>query len=225
MRPSLLYVFLVCVAGCTSGCSTGAQIEGARMINANKEKGDQVSACLGEVYSKPDYAHLETKLYLKGFQFPLQYLTDPSKPNKPEITDLYKLYNELQSCRKMALDGAATVHPLLVAALVDYYSEEDRSWIDAVKGNLTWGNFNEARRSAMNQFQDRTTQANMQVGAQLQNQHQFELQQRQQAVAAMQQWAYQQKQFYQNQQAINALNRPRTINCNYYGDTATCNSN
>jgi hypothetical protein len=102
---------------------------------------------------------------------------------------LYKLYDDTQACRKIALDGAVTVHPLIVATLVDYYSDVDRVWVDAAKGNLSWGKFNESRLSAYHQFQQKYAQVGTQVGAQLQSQHQFELEQRQRAAAAMQQWA------------------------------------
>ena len=225
MRHSLLYVFLACVAGCASGC-TGAQIEATRISNGFKQTNDQILPCLAQVYSKPEYANLETKLYIgTEFQFPLHYLTDPSKPNKSEIADLYNLWDELQPCRKIALEGASTVHALLFGAVVNYYSELDRLWIDAVKGNLTWGNFNESRQSAVRQFSDKLIQADTQIKSQLQSQHQFELEQRQRAAVAMQQWIYQQQQIAAERQAIAAANRPRIINCNYYGSTATCNSN
>jgi hypothetical protein len=138
---------------------------------------------------------------------------------------LYNLYDEAQHCRKIALDGAAAVHPLLVAALVEYFSDVDRVWIDAAKGNLSWGKFNDSRQSAYHQFQDKYAQISAQIGTQLQNQHQFELEQRQRAAAAMQQWASQQQQIAVQQQAIAAANRPHMINCNYFGNTATCNSN
>jgi hypothetical protein len=198
------------------------------MGNAVKETVNQTRACLTQVYSKPEYGHLESKLYLSTEpqpQFPLQYLTDPSKPTKADISDLYKLYDETQPCRKILLDGAAGVHTLLVAALVDYYSDDDQIWIDAAKGNLTWGNFNEGRRSAYSRFQQKYAQVNTQITSQLQGQHQFELEHRQRAAAAMQQWAAQQQQIALQQQTIAAANRPRVIHCNYFMDSATCHSN
>jgi hypothetical protein len=43
----------------------------------------------------------------------------------------------------------------------------------------------------------------------LQNQHQFEVQQRQRAAEAFQQWSYQQQALANQQRAINAMNHPR----------------
>jgi hypothetical protein len=91
-------------------------------------------------------------------------------------------------------------------------------------GKLTWGQFNQGRRDITTQTQGKLVQANMQIGSQLQNQHQYEVQQRQRAAEAFAQWSYQQQQLNQQQQMINAVNRPRTINCDYFGNTAQCNS-
>ena len=158
-------------------------------------------------------------------QFPLQYLTDQSKPTKAQIAVLYELYGDIQRCRKIELEGVAKANPLVVTVLINEYSAADHIWTDAVTGKLTWGKFNELRKALLADFEANLTEAKAKINAELQNEHQFEMEQRQRAVAAMQQWNYQQQQLHQNQQAINAANRSRTINCNYYGDTMQCTSN
>jgi hypothetical protein len=218
---------------CLSAC-TGAQMEAARIQKVSTSTVASSKECVDDVSSKPEYAGLLKKLYVStdtNASVPLPYLTNQSKPTKAEIADLYKFHGDIQECRKIALDGASAMHPLILAALVEYFSETDRLWADAASGKLTWGKFNEGRQIVLTQYRTKHTEARTRVAAQLQGEHQFEVEQRQRAAAAMQQWAYQQQQLNQQQQMINAMDRPQTmihppqtINCNYSGSTATCNS-
>ena len=210
------------VAGCT-----GAQMESSRMQKVAAETYTTGRDCLQRIIDNPEYENIKTKTYL-GFdnQFPLQMLTDTSRPTKEDIKLLYKIYGETQECRKMMLDGAAKTHPLVLLTLVETFSESDKLWAEATSGKLAWGIFNQRRKDISTQAQTNMVQANMQIASQLQNQHQFEIEQRRRAAAAMQQWAYQQEALNNQRQLIDAMSRPRmtTINCNYYGNTATCNS-
>jgi hypothetical protein len=151
-------------------------------------------------------------------------LNDKTSPTKQEVALLYEVYGELQDCRKIILEGAAKMHPLYMLTLVEGYSASDKLWTDMTAGRLTWGTFNEGRKNIATQIQAKLILADGQVSAQLQNQHQFEVQQRQRAAEAFQQWSYQQQVIANQQRAINAMNQPRTINCNYFGNTAQSNS-
>lgn len=155
---------------------------------------------------------------------PLEMLTDPSKPTKDEIKDLYRLHNDVQQCRKVLLDGMAKYHPLAVMTFVEGFTEADKLSIEATTGKLSWGHINQRRKDQYVQLRARLTQVDQQIAAQLNNQHQFEVEQRQRAAAAFQQWAYQQQALAQQQQLINAATRPTITNCNYGGGIMTCNS-
>jgi hypothetical protein len=155
------FLLALAIATGVAGCSTGAQIEAARMVKTARTTVAESKSCLGAAYSKPDYAKLKTKLFLNTdtVQVPLEYLTDHSKPTKAEIADLYKLHADIQDCRKIALDGMAAVHPLIVAAMVESFSASDKLWADtASSGNVTWGKFNEARQGIAVQLQGKLTQ-------------------------------------------------------------------
>jgi hypothetical protein len=207
-------------------CGTGAQMESARMHEAAANMLTSSKPCFEAISQNPEYQPLSAKVNL-GFDttVPLRMLNDQSRPTKREIDLLYKVYDEVQQCRKIELEGVSKIHPLALSVYVETYAESDKLWAEATTGKLTWGQFNRGRQDIKVRAQQKTTQANAQVASQLQNQHQFEIEQRQRAAAAFQQWAYQQQALAVQQQAINAANRPRTINCNYYGSTATCNSN
>jgi hypothetical protein len=208
------------------GCSTGAQREAARMQATAAESNASGQDCFQHIADNPDYTPLKFKTSLDfNPQYSLQMLNDKTSPNKQEISLLYRVYGDIQECRKIALDGASKTHPLILLTYVETFSESDKIWSQATGGRLTWGQFNEGRKNVTTQAQKQMIQANAQIGSQLQNEHQGELAQRQRAAAAFQQWAYQQQQIAVQQQAIAAANRPRMINCDYYGNTAQCTSN
>jgi hypothetical protein len=64
----------------------------------------------------------------------------------------------------------------------------------------------------------------LQLDGDLAQAHQYEIQQRQAALSALSQWAYQQQVVMQNQQMINAMNRPVMTSCRYIGATLNCAS-
>ena len=206
------------------GCGTGAQVESNRMRTADGETRAAARACHQRVVSQPEYAHLKTKLSLDDGNYPLEFTTNTARPTKQEISLLYKYHADFQPCTKIAVEGLAQVHPLLMLTLVEYLSARDKLWAEAVKGGLTWGQFNQGLKDLQTQHQANGTRAGHQITAQLQNQHAFEVQQRQHAAAAFQQWANQQEELANQRQAINAMNAPRTINCQYVGNTAQCQS-
>lgn len=208
-----------------AGCSTGAQVEYARLQKAERDTTAAGTSCEGRATEKPDYDLLKKKMYLSpGTQFPLKYLTDNSYPTKKEIEALFKLHAELQECRRIYLEGASKTHPLVLTMLVDSFAQSDKLWAEAASGKMTWGKFNEGRKELTAQSQSQLAEANVRIGTQLQNQHAFEIEQRQRAMASLQQWSYQQQVLNNQQQYIDSLNKPRTINCRYVGTTLQCNS-
>jgi hypothetical protein len=108
--------------------------------------------------------------------------------------------------------------------LVQSFSEKDKVYTDFVDGRMTWGQFNQSLKDIGEKTQVAGMRAANQIDANLQNQHAFEIEQRQRAAAAFQQWAYQQQVLANQRAAIAAANRPVTINCNYAGATAQCTS-
>jgi hypothetical protein len=137
---------------------------------------------------------------------------------------LYKLHGEKQTCRQITLDAAGRAHPLRMVVFVEQFAASDKLWADIATGKSTWAEFNQGLKEIGVAAQGKMAQADVQIVTGLANQHMGEIAQRQRAAAAFQQWAYQQQVLYQQQQAINAINSPRTINCNYFGNTARCNS-
>ena len=111
------------------------------------------------------------------------------------------------------------------------HTKLDKLWGEFTSGRMTWGNFNQQRQSIGTQNNQQINEARTMIASQLQNQHQYEMAQRQRAIASMQQWAYQQ-QVLENQRiaavgqahAAAMASRPITCNFNQMGpNSITCN--
>jgi hypothetical protein len=224
---SLQFGLLLGVLFLTGCMETTAQHENVRMQSETNNANTAAKECLQATFDKPEYVNLRQHTYFSATDqsWPLQMLNDPTVPTKEQIKQIYAIYADIQECRKIILDGAGKTHSAMVMAWVQNFSESDRLWAEFAKGKMPWGKFNEGRKAGSVDGQARLVQAATQINGQLQNQHQSEMEQRQRAAEAFSQWATQQQAFAAQQQAIAAANRPRTINCNYYGNTATCNSN
>jgi hypothetical protein len=120
-----------------AGCSTGAQREATRMQTVAAEQKATYDACFQRIADNPDYAALKLRTSLDvPPQYSLQMINDQTSPNKKEISLLYRVYGDIQGCRKIALDTASKVHPLVLAAFVEGYSNSDRLWGQATAGPI-----------------------------------------------------------------------------------------
>ena len=186
MRSFLVRLAISAVALSVAGCGTygnyssGAQQEADHIQSVSAQYGSASQYCNQKIADNPDYAPLKAKTSLDTPpQFTLQMLNDKTSPNKKEISLLYRVYGDRQQCRKIYLDGAAQMSPLLLNVLVENYSDGDKLWAQATAGRLTWGQFNQSRKDINTQGQQREIQVTAQINSQLQQQHQAELAQQQ----------------------------------------------
>lgn len=212
-----------------SGCLTDAQTEGARIRTEVHETAELAKGCFQNVVDNPEYAQLKKKMYLAmDTQVPLQMLNDKALPTKSEIASVYKVYGDIQECRKGALAGVAKAHPLIVLTLADSYTESDKLWTEAVAGHLPWGKFNEARKEIQSRLLEKLTQANGRIAAQLQDQYRFEVEQRTRAIEAFARWSAAQAALVSSAPAVgmqpSMMSTMRTTNCSYLLNTLNCTS-
>jgi hypothetical protein len=212
-----------------SGCLTAAQTEDARMRTEAHETAELAKPCFQNILDNPEYAQLKKKMYLAmDTQVPLQMLTDKTLPTKSEIVLLYKVYGDVQECRKGLLAGVAKVHPLVLLTFADTFTESDKLWTEAVAGHLPWGKFNEAKKDIGARGQERLLQAGARINAQLQNQHRFEVEQRTRAIEAFARWSAAQAALASSAPAVgmqpSMMPTMRTTNCSYMGNMLNCTS-
>jgi hypothetical protein len=184
MRKVVAVLLTLCVAG----CATAAQREVERM-KSSAERGISASdACQAKVEATPDYQSI--KALMPGQDGPsLVAQTNSSKAAPEEIRALFAVHAAAVPCRKIRLEAAGDVSPLLVPPLAEHYARVDAAYVGLVERKLTWGEFNRAveasRLQGKSQFE--AAAAHLQRG--LNQSHSAEVARRQQAAAALSNWA------------------------------------
>jgi hypothetical protein len=225
----ILCICTICLT--VLGCITAAEKESTRVQRVAAEPATLGLNCVQRVAENPEYNSIKPKLYFGADnQPPLEMLRDKSHPTKEQIKLLYNIRDDVQRCRKILLEGPAKTHPMILLTLVNSFADSDKLWVEATGGKLDWGTFNQRRKDISTQAEANLTQADTQITSKVQSrnedQSQLDSEQRQRASAAVEQWAHQQQNLANQQQAIfgDSERRITTISCSYYGNgnTATC---
>ena len=198
-----------------SSCATGAQMQAQRINTNNRLFFEQFKTCIETVRQSPDYVVLLKHVPLTFQDVSLEQMSDDSKATKKEISALYATNPRSQACKKEVADSLMTTTPTLVPIFVDGWQKRDALEIDLIKRKISWGEFITRSREVATSNAKESSAAMQQLGAQLQQSHVAELQQRQQA-------ANNAAQYFQNQQLINSMNRPRMTNCTGFGNMVNC---
>ena len=204
------------------GCSTAAQIEGERLLAADKKSNDQTVSCRKGVDAKAEFASVINKLPEDPENPTMALLTNSAKPTVAEAKILTEYHDATIPCRKIAVDTAS--HPVFVPILLDTFTKTDEAYLRLIKREISWGDYARLRQAVVADAGRRWRQAAGDINNQLANAHASEIQQRQRVAQAMADWSRQQQQMQQQQALINAMNAPRTTNCNAFGNSVTCQS-
>jgi len=207
------------VAACTA-----AQVETMRLRSVAIETLIEAQACAAEISSKPRYADLGTKTHLVAGDIPPHKLADARLLTITDSRALLWYFSEVQDCRRVMLEGAVRMHPLVVTILIEWFAASDRIYAEAIFGRLTWGQFNQALREVGLQAQARLQQADALIAANAQN-PQFENEQRLIAIQAFDRWINTQYVLVSRRRAIAPADGGlRSIRCNYVGPRLDCRS-
>ena len=91
-----------------------------------------------------------------------------------------------------------------------------------MRNEIDIGRFNEFLHDAYTKFYKDIETTHYEIAENLNQAHQYEMQKRMVAAQMMQNWGYQMQVLNQQQQMINAVNRPLTTNCRYIGQIWSC---
>ena len=154
----------------------------------------------------------------------IQKLADRGFANDSEIQDLLNFYAARRPCQKLFIEKLGSIYPSLVAVIAQGYTEADVDLAALLNNEITVGLFNKQSLDRITRIQREWQQAEQQAYSVLSQSHQEEIQQRQIATQNLQNWFFQQQLLLQQQNLINATNRPRSLNCRYVGNTMQCSS-
>lgn len=182
----------------------------------------QVVASNNECFSASSAKHSSAPHFnniLANFQNPdLRLLTIKATPTDAEVESLIAHYTDEQECRRLTLEGLASIHPALVTWQSGCYARSDAALVRLVRQEVTYGDHNAAALDRFQRCRSELFETAQAIDAQTANAHAYEMQQRQNAARALQQWSYQQS-------IVQSLNRPRMTNCTYNGPFLNCVTN
>ena len=136
------------------GCA--AQGERARLQRLSTETTASITTCTEAVNDNPKYLSLKSKLYLGSADtIPPELLSVRAKPEAQDIPLIQDVQRDLLACRHIMLEGAARMHPRVLAVVTEGYESTDRLWGDLIAGRITFGQFNEGRREITAQSRQR----------------------------------------------------------------------
>lgn len=213
-------IVLVALMTVLAGCATRAQLEMARLMNSVESGKAASEACIAKVKETPEYRLLAP--YLPEGSASLAAQANPAKATPAEIKAVFVVQEAGAECRKINLEGMGNLNPDMMALLARAYTKVDAGYLGIVERKMTWGEFIRVREVARTEFLDQAMAIARQMDRELQAAHKAEVDEYKEAAKAILIWSEQQHAMYQRQKLIEAINRPRTTNCQYIGKRVTC---
>jgi len=217
--PLIVIVFLL------AGCATQAQIQYKQMSSNMDKTRNESDTCYYKAEASDAYQKIN-RIYILDENDPkaLKKMMINRYASKEEKEGFLELNAIITPCRGIALQGLSKVHPDFVTLYSKWYAENDGLIVQVLKGKITIGEANEIVNKWSAKRDGQYNDVSNGISRQLEGAHQSEIENRKRAGAALQRWSFQQQQILQNQQMINAVNKPRTTNCSYIGNTVSCRS-
>jgi hypothetical protein len=206
---SLVALALLC------GCPTAAQRQFQAMKTNNQQAASEIKSCGIAVYNSPEAGPIRVHVPYNIADATLEQLSDKSLATPSEVQAMLALHPKTQECRKAFLNSVGQSEPSLVPILIASYNRSDDDVLAVIQRRMTWGDRVRRARDRAPETQAAVQAADQRVVSGLNQEHQAEMAQRQRAAEAMAAWA-------QNQQMINAINRPVITNCSGFGNMVNC---
>ncbi|SEE72669.1 hypothetical protein SAMN05444161_6881 [Rhizobiales bacterium GAS191] len=215
-------LLLVALSSVIGACSTAAQRQLASINTKGAEATAANKACMAEIAAKPEYAGIAKHLPLDGSPASLEQKADQAFVTPQEAKAVLAWRNEFGQCRQ-ARDGAVQAFaPAAMPAILEAENASDAVWVKVVHREMSWGTAIQQLADISASTQAKGQQIAKEMTAELNQEHQAELAQRREVANAFAQAAQNFQQQQNQQQMINALNRPRTTNCSAFGNSASC---
>jgi hypothetical protein len=206
---------LLLVVGILAGCQTATQQRASHISTVVKQNTAQVKACVGDAYNSPQAAAIRLRRPIDPADASLEQLNSKDYVSAEEVKALYALHDQIQRCRKASLENLVTVVPTIVPIMSAGYQEGDTALLALINKQMTWGQYLQDQQHAENDIKARMIAEWNRLQGEMQQSYQAEMQRRQAAAQAM-------ANYLQNQQMINAINKPTYTNCSSFGNTTNC---
>jgi len=209
---------LACLLAVLAGCATAAQHQAQQAGTATREAFAQLKACVVPIIDKPVYAQLLAHTPdLDTGQPTMAQLTDETIPSVEDARLVAARFDDLRPCRAGLLITLSAVRPDAFPIFGRAFANGAATTALIVERKITWAESARRTQENMGSLREQAASADKQWIADLNTSNQAELAQRQAASNALMQWS-------QQQQLINAVNRPVQTNCMHTGSFTNCTS-
>ena len=218
----MLNAIMVVLAVFVTGCATHAQREWQRILVESELAKKTMDDCYRPLDATPARQLLQKRFIYDD--------ADPQKIHKLTINDyisaeetaaLLEHSAAIQPCRQAALEAVAKVHPAYVVLFANMFADADSAIVKVIQKQLTIGEANQYVLDRRNHYNSEFLAVTQRIQADLNQSHQYEIAQRQQAARALQTWGYQQQMLGLMQQQ--QMRSQMGITCHHIGNMTHCN--
>jgi hypothetical protein len=206
------------------GCATAAQQQAAQM-KANYMQGmTATDACWAQAAESQDGRELAELLPPRGNKTPsMTLLTNKQVPSPEQAAVLIRYHNEYRRrCQETAMAALQTTHPALAALGSEVVAVLNQGYAKLASREVSWGAHAQFSEQVNAEAEKQWVTVTQRIRSGLEAQHSAEMRQRQAAIANAYNVYATQTLLNQNQQMINAYNRPRSTNCSVIGGYLNC---
>lgn len=198
--------FVALLALLLTACATAAQMQYMNLETSMKATSSSMQACLDNVKFSSDYSPIRENIPDDPVTPTMEQMNDTSKATATQAKALKTTFPQIQKCRQDFLQQLNSYAPSLSPALIESWQEGDKLKLALINRKITWGHYVLSNKDVVIAAMQKMDTEWRNLATRFDQAHYAEIQQRQRAAAAMQQ-------YNQNQQIINNMNRPRTTNC------------
>lgn len=215
MRKIVRPIGALAFACVLSACATAAQQKAAAIIQNTKLAATSLKECTAAVYHDPQYAPLLIHAPENVRNATLQQLADKHFASDDEVSLLFAIHPRLKECRDNGVDQLARTTPTLVPILTESMMQQENTLVALIRKEITWGDYLRKNRDLASETTVKTTDEIKRIAAGLDRDNRDEIAERTEAISAI-------ARLVQTEQAIAAMQRPRTTNCVVASNDVRC---
>ena len=180
MRARAGIALLFGLAAGTSGCTTNAEREVARMNRQTTMALDEMAQCSARAQASAPYRQLRAKLPPVDGSLPsAALLADRSRPTAAEAAALVELHTGyIAPCRKIVIAKLGAINPAFAEVAAGNYADADAEYARLVQGQESWGDYAQAFVRRRETFTRAFSDAGERINRDLVRSHATELLQR-----------------------------------------------
>ena len=206
-----------------AGCATRVPPEVLRIQGVAATDAPSIDVCWVRVLKSPQHQALRAKMADYSDSPTLAMKINTDKITAGEAAQLLSLHQEyLAPCRRMAVESAGKVAPAIVAILAESYAATDVNYARFIGREITWGEFVTANQALVTERRGRLLATGETLQKSLKDAAPVDPAARQNANAALSNWARQQQNLLAKRQGSSAVGEPQVTNCQYDDAALRC---